>query len=354
MQQSIIGWDIGGAHIKAALLDTNGIIVKVTQQPCALWKGLEFLHQAVKQILNQLQKNDALHAITMTGELVDLFASRDHGVEQIIASMRSSLLNRKLLIYAGLNGFLTPEQLSHHHYASIASANWLASATLAASKQKQGLFIDIGSTTTDILVLAKQKVQAIGLTDYERMISDELVYTGTIRTAVMSVAQSASFQGHKIGLMAEYFATMADVYRLTGELNKKHDQTDTADGGEKTVLASAKRLSRMTAYEYCENDLPLWKLFAKQVKMQQRDKIRMACERQLSRGLVSEQDFFIGAGIGRFLVKQIADDLGFPYVDFNEFFNYKIDNKDSSKCFEMDAADCAPAVSIAALAWKFV
>ena len=343
MQQSIIGWDIGGAHIKAALLEPDGRISKVFQAPCPLWKGIEFLNQSVCQLLAGIPDKDFIHVITMTGELVDLFDSRDHGVEQIIRAMQDNLVGHELFIYAGTDGFLKPENIQQQHYASIASANWLASASLAAGKLKSGLFIDIGSTTTDILVLANNNVQAIGLTDYDRMVSDELVYTGIIRTTVMAVAQSASFNGQHMGLMAEYFATMADVYRLTGELNEAHDQTDTADGAEKTVLASAKRLSRMTGYEYSEKDLSLWRQFAHNIKDQQKNRISKACKKQLSRKLISNKDCFIGAGVGRFIVKQIADDLGYYYVDFSDLFEAK---KNTSV---MKIADCAPAVSIALL-----
>jgi len=279
----------------------------------------------------------------MTGELVDLFDGRDQGVKQIISAMQASLAGSELFIYAGLEGLLRPDQIQAYHYASIASANWLASASLAASKLKNGLFIDIGSTTTDILVLSEHKVQAIGLTDYERLTSDELVYTGIIRTAVMAVAQSACFKGHTMGLMAEYFATMADVYRLTGELNEVHDQTETADGAEKTVSASAKRLSRMTGYEYTENDLALWQQFAQNIKSQQKHKIKSACEKQLSRKLVSDNDVFVGAGVGRFLVKQIADELAYPYLDFTDLLENECPDS------QMSIADCAPAAAVALL-----
>lgn len=342
-QQCIIGWDIGGAHVKAAVLESNGTVTGVFQQPCPLWQGLELLEQAVKVIIAEISVNKAIHAITMTGELVDFFDGRDQGVEQIIHAMQGYLAETEIFIYAGQDGFLIPDQIQPHSYASIASVNWLASASLAATEIQQGLFIDVGSTTTDILLIADNKVQAIGLTDYERLISDELVYTGIIRTAVMAVAQSASFLGQTMGLMAEYFATMADVYRLTGELNEAHDQTDTADGAEKTVIASAKRLSRMTGYEFSATDLSLWQQFAQTIKLQQKNKIQAACERHLSRNLISNKDFFIGAGVGRFLVKQIAKDLGYPYLDFNELFVNQVRHS------SMDVADCAPAVSVAML-----
>lgn len=312
-------------------------------EPCPLWKGLEFLDKAVNAINSKLKGKNCQHIVTMTGELVDFFESRDDGVEKIIQTMQANLVVKNMSIYAGLEGFVLVSEVRQPHYDFIASANWLASASLVAKQLKAGLFIDIGSTTTDILVLAEHQVQAIGLTDYQRLVSDELVYTGIIRTAVMAVAQQALFRGKSMGLMAEYFATFADVYRLTGELNEAHDQTDTADGAEKTLLASAKRLSRMTGYEYSEGDQEIWVQFAENIKDQQKDKIKQACRKHLERNLISKGDYFIGAGVGRFLVKQLADELGYPYVDFSDLI------QPSSQNIGADLADCAPAVAVAKL-----
>jgi len=343
MPQRTVGWDIGGAHIKAAVLEMDGTVSNVFQLPCPLWKGIEFLNQSVRQIIHKISDKHCLHAVTMTGELADCFKSREQGVEQIIAAMQNNLSDQDIVIYAGLEGFIRPQDIKTQHYLSIASANWLASASLAANRIKNGLFIDIGSTTSDILVLAESQVKAIGLTDYQRLLSDELVYTGIVRTAVMAVAQTAYFKGQGMGLMAEYFATMADVYRLTGELNEIHDQTETADGNGKTIQASALRLSRMTAYDFCETEMALWQQFARGIKTQQKDKIKEACERQLSRNLISHKDYFIGAGVGRFLVREIADELGFPYMDYSDLFASNLADID------MDVADCAPAVAVAIL-----
>ncbi len=99
----------------------------------------------------------------------------------------------------------------------------------------------------------------------------------------------------------------------------------------------------MTGYEFSDNELFLWKQLAQNIKTQQKYKIQRACERQLSRQLINKADYFIGAGVGRFLVKQIADSLGYPYLDFTTL----LDNQGSYS--DMDSADCAPAVSVALL-----
>jgi len=344
MQTNIMGWDIGGAHLKAACFQPGSGLIAVYQQPCQLWKGIDKLHEAVQDILDESTMPISRHVLTMTGELVDLFDGRDDGVKQILAAMKRLLPNSEVMVYAGKAGFLRMDDVNANHYPSIASANWLASATWAAQSIGCGLFVDIGSTTTDILLLNDGKVMAEGYTDYQRLISQEMIYTGIVRTAVMAVAQSAQDEGKEVGLMAEYFATMADVYRLTGELNELYDQTDTTDGSEKTVAASAKRLARMIGCDYSDNELPRWQLFANNLRHQQLTRIQSACERQVNRIQLPKNAPLIGAGVGRFLVKQIALTLDRTYLDFSDLFS------GIGILPGHAAADCAPAVAVACLA----
>jgi uncharacterized hydantoinase/oxoprolinase family protein len=54
----------------------------------------------------------------------------------------------------------------------------------------------------------------------------------------------------------------------------------------------------------------------------------------------------VGAGIGRFLVKQIAADLGCNYCEFDSFFPLSLSGS------AMAIGDCAPAVAVAYLSRK--
>ncbi|MGZ8143766.1 MAG: hydantoinase/oxoprolinase family protein [Methylosarcina sp.] len=339
-----IGWDIGGAHVKAAIADDSGGILGIFQEPCLLWQGMERLENAVNRIEKHLPMGHHRHAVTMTGELVDLFPHRGDGVKQIVNAMKNLFPESDIRIYAGNHGFLRAGEIDARYYEVIASANWLASASHAARKLGNGLFIDIGSTTTDILLLHQSQVLAEGYTDYQRLISQELIYTGIVRTAVMALTQTAIDQGRTIGLMAEYFATMADVYRVTGELDERHDQCDTADGAEKTVMASARRLSRMIGCDFNPEELPRWRQFAENLRGQQLHKIQLGCEKQLSRRNPAENGPFIGAGIGRFLVRQLAHSMGYDYLDFSDLFEKRAPETG------LTAADCAPAAAVASLA----
>lgn len=346
MKTHIVGWDIGGAHLKAAVINPLHEVVAVYQYPCPLWQGLDKLHAAVGTVTRQLPDGNVQHALTMTGELADLFSGRADGVRQILTAMTMCLGRTDIVAYAGQQGLLRLSEITPEHYSAIASANWLASATLAAQKTSCGLFVDIGSTTTDILVFAKGKVMAEGYTDYQRLISQELIYTGVVRTPVMAVAHTAQNEGKEVGLMAEYFATMADVYRLTQELHEIHDQHETADGAAKTIPASAKRLARMVGCDYCDVDLQRWRQLAFNLRNQQVNRIQQACARQLQRINAQENAILVGAGIGRFLVQEIAQSLAVPCLDFSDFFS------GLTGPTEYGVSDCAPAVAVACLLAK--
>ena len=153
---------------------------------------------------------------------------------------------------------LRPLRRVSDHIAEIASANWHASARFVAARLGNGLFVDMGSTTTDLIALADGEVAARGYTDAERLEAGELVYTGMVRSFLMSIAARVPFQGRSMPLMNEYFANMADVYRLLGELPPGADQQATADGREKTVEGSRARLARMLGLDAAEASKEAW------------------------------------------------------------------------------------------------
>lgn len=95
MQDNIIGWDIGGANLKAACLTQSGTVLAVYQEYCPLWQGMQALEQALTKILAKLPVQITQHALTMTGELVDLFDNRAQGVQAIIVLMQKAYRNSR-------------------------------------------------------------------------------------------------------------------------------------------------------------------------------------------------------------------------------------------------------------------
>lgn len=341
LNRGFIGWDIGGAHLKAAYLDDAGVVEHVLQIPCPLWQGLSHLAEALEQALEQMPDTGACHAITMTGELVDLFPNRADGVRQLLAALAARIPVSHMNVYAGEAGFVAVDTAARL-VDQIASANWMATSAFIAPRVPQALFIDIGSTTTDI-VPVRGTVQARGYSDYERLGFEELVYTGVVRTSVMAVADRLAFDGEWIQPMAEHFATMADVYRLCGQLPAGADQMATPDNAGKSVGESARRFARLLGRDVESAPLDAWRRCAGFAAELQLRRVADACARTLARGILDDDAPLVGAGVGRFLVNQLARRLQRPYLDFSALV-------DCTPAAAPWLASCAPAVAVAGLA----
>ena len=334
--KAVIGWDIGGAHLKAARF-AHGRIEKSAQAATPLWLGLESLHSAFDDLNAELGGADA-HALTMTGELCDAFASRREGVLGLAAIAVEHLAPAPMRFYAGAAGFVPPEDVAARA-ENIASANWRATAELVALRLMDALLIDVGSTTADLIPVAAGKVVSVGADDAGRLAAGELVYCGLTRSFVMAMAKRAPFRGGWTPLMNEYFASSADVYRILGALPDGADRMATADGRDKTVAASSARLARMIGREADEGDASEWRALAGWFAEAQTRDICDAALLRLSRRDVAAHAPVVGAGVGEAIAAEVARRLGRPWRTLAALIGAA-----------PEASHCAPAAAVAVLA----
>ena len=249
----VLGWDIGGAHVKAAWWrpdapDGAPRITAVMQVACPLWQGLEHLDAAVATVFTAWpEARRAMQAMTMTGELADGFEHREAGVQAIAQRMAQRTgAGEALRVFAGADDqarpcWLPPSQAASH-WPQIASANWLATALAVARALPPGvdeaLLVDIGSTTSDLIPVHARHGVTPGASDADRLTSGALVYHGVVRTPLCAFGTRVRWRGSVMNVMHEFFATSADVYRLTGELDPAHDQYPSADQGPKDIPGS--------------------------------------------------------------------------------------------------------------------
>lgn len=340
---TVTGWDIGGAHVKAARVE-NGHITAVAQVACPLWQGLDRLDAAVAEALSALGGSER-HAVTMTGEMTDLFASRADGVAGIARRMQQ-LLGPSLRLYAGRGGWFAADD-AHTRADDIASANWLATAAWIARRLPQALLVDVGSTTSDLIAIDRSAPHGIATpsrTDADRLVSGELVYAGVVRTPLMALAPAIEFRGRRHRLMAEHFATTADVWRLLGDLPGHTDQYPAADGGAKTPEGSARRLARMIGRDLEEAPLDEWRVLAAAFADAQ-----LAALLDASAGLpgvatLAADAPVVCAGAGHFVAHRLAAALGRPAITLGTLL------ADLAPDCSDTATVCAPAVAVAMLA----
>ncbi|MFM9914605.1 MAG: hydantoinase/oxoprolinase family protein [Rhizobacter sp.] len=351
----VVGWDIGGAHVKACIT-RGGEVVDVAQWACPLWLGLDQLDLALQQAQAQWPELSGMvsHAVTMSGEMVDAFTHREDGVQRI-ADRLTRTFRGKVLLYAGGLGWVAPTDAARC-WAQIASANWLATAQHAAAVFGDGMLIDIGSTTADLIMFADGRVSTSSRSDHDRLASGELAYHGVVRTPLCALAQRIAFRGRLVNVMNEWFATTADVYRMTAELDPAHDQQPSADGQGKDRAATQQRLARMIGLDARDAPDDEWLEFARTWRRVQIDQIAVSAAAVMAaKPAVASTATIVAAGCGALLVADLAARLpalaGWPIRSYG-FDAARIAATDDGAADARKAAwaqVCAPSVAVASL-----
>jgi len=338
----VSGWDIGGAHIKAARV-RNGRLDAIVQRACAPHLGFSHLERAIQETLEEFGRADR-HHISMTAELSDVFPNRATGVEIIASLMARLICVDDVLFYTSNSEFVS--FLRVKQCASlIASANWRISADFVAQNVPSALFIDMGSTTTDLIPIRDNEVVALGRDDASRLAHGELVYAGFSRGLPQAYVQSAPICGRWMPLVNEAFATMADVRRILYDLPEgdcRGDLAPSADGRPKTRAASCARLARLAGKDmadFSENDI---QAFASYLARAQQRQIEEHIDLLMSRGVITPSTPIVGAGVGRSLIKKLAYQQARTYQDFSNLITISEELQELS-------SDCAPATALALL-----
>ncbi|MDX9887138.1 hydantoinase/oxoprolinase family protein [Thauera sp.] len=337
----LIGWDVGGAHVKASLLE-GGTVTAIAQWATPLWTGLEHLDAAIEAARARWPAfAHARHAVTMTAEMTDLFPDREAGVCALCDHL-ADRLGAATRFYAGEAGWLDASAAAAQ-WPAVASANWLATASLVAQRLPDAVLIDIGSTTTDLIPIRACRPIPIGRSDATRLASGELVYLGVVRSPLCALARRIRFRGTAYNVMNEFFATTADVFRLTGELDPAHDHYPPADGGARDEAGSRLRLARMIGHDARDAGADDWREFALRWRAHMLAEIRRNLVRVIRRAGLPASAPFVSAGCGAFLVRELANTLGHPWVGFDALAAVAPDCADWARV-------CAPSVAVAELA----
>jgi probable H4MPT-linked C1 transfer pathway protein len=244
--------------------------------------------------------------------------------------------------YAGEAGWLAADDAAAQ-WPAVASVNWLASASLVAQRLPDAVLIDIGSTTTDLIPIRACRPIPTGRSDATRLASGELVYLGVVRSPLCALARRIRFRGSAYNVMNEFFATTADVFRLTGELDPAHDHYPPADSGARDEAGSRLRLARMIGHDARDASATEWREFALRWRAQMLAEIRRNLVGVIRRAGLPATAQFVAAGCGAFLVRELAAQLGHPCIGFDALAAVAPDCADWARV-------CAPSVAVGQLA----
>ncbi len=246
----VLGLDIGGANLKAA--NSAGA---ARSEPFEIWRAPGKLAARLSNFVARFPPADVL-AVTMTAELADCYSTKVEGVASILAAVQQAAGSLPVVVWQTTGDFIASQHAAGRSRA-IAAANWHALATWAGRLAPHGksLLFDIGSTTSDIIPLQDGRPAARGLADIDRLLNNELIYTGMRRTPLCAVAPTVLLRGRPCRVAAEHFATMLDVYLVLELIDEDAADRQTADGRPATIACAHDRLARMVCCDRDEIDL---------------------------------------------------------------------------------------------------
>ena len=328
-----IGWDVGGVNTKVARVSGDRVLV-VRSQPFELQRDPGALVQVLRTLATEVGASAGdVHAVTMTAELSQMFRTKREGVSFVLESVEAAFPSCAISVYAVDGRFLSPAEARSEPLA-IAAANWAASARLVSRHVADALLVDIGTTSTDVVPIVGGVVVATGWTDPDRLASDELVYSGAVRTPVEAIRSHVPFGSGEAGLSAEGFALAGDVHVWRGDLAPADYTAPTPDGRPPTREFAGERLARAICADREMLDAAGVTAIADVLAAAQVTRIADAIVKVRSRhgGL----DTVVATGLGDFIGRRAALQAGLQVVPL-------------ASVLGESAARCAPAASVALL-----
>ena len=239
----VIGWDIGGVNTKVARV-SRGEVLEARGRPYELQRAPDRLAALLQELATEIGADSpAVHAVTMTAELSQMFRTKRDGVAFVLDAVEAAFPQDRIRVFTVDNRFLRPDAARQEPLA-VAAANWSATAHQIAADIADALLIDIGTTTTDLIPIVGGRVVAQGWTDPDRLASGELVYTGALRTPVEAIVTAVPYFESQAAVSAECFALIGDVHVWRGALDPADYSVPTPDGRPPAPEYCGERVAR--------------------------------------------------------------------------------------------------------------
>ena len=323
----ILGIDVGGANTKVATSD--GSFVRLIYAP--LWRNKAVIYDVLADVKRRLEaegKGIEAVGVVMTGEICGCFNTKREGVlyiKKVVSTMFENVkfFNTDCAFKNSSSGGEDP--------LSFAATNWLASAKFLSEQYKNAIFVDIGSTTTDVIPIVEGKVKA-KRTDLERLKYGELIYSGVLRTGVAHLLKRVKVRGEEYGTSSELFTITADAYLVLGCITNDDYRCEKPcnyfvneevkkENEDKNRISAMQRLARVLCSDLEEIGEEGAVGIAEQVKEAQVEELIDPIKRIKAKyGL----EMVVSAGIGDFIAKEAADSLNIEFLSLSSRYGKEI------------------------------
>ncbi|MEM3451052.1 MAG: hydantoinase/oxoprolinase family protein [Nitrososphaerales archaeon] len=318
----VIGWDVGGANIKATYIeieDEKVFRIKNLTRYFPIWiEGKEKLPIILNELRREMVENSSIDAIgvTMTAELSDVYETKREGVNHVLDCVEKIFPKEKIFVL-DVNSQLKNVEEAKKNYLKVASANWAGTAWMVSKWVKDCIILDVGSTTTDIIPIIGGKIMMRGKTDLERLATGELIYTGALRTNVATIVNAIPVRGIMTRVSSELFSLSGDVHLILRNISEEDYKTETADKRGKTRKEALTRLARIVCADTDMLKEEEIVAMANYIYMKQSDRIADGLMQVYDsvRTIVKDRLSLVLTGIGRnFLGRKSAERLKFKKI----------------------------------------
>ncbi len=345
-ESTFCGLDIGGVNTKIVVLrktkDENLITEFAESYYFPFWEQKSKFPSFIKKLILEVDEkfSNTIYALTITAELSDTFKTKKEGIE-FITNCVARVTKQTPLIFTTTGEFLSPSD-AIINWNRVAASNWFASTCFIAKKIPDCLFLDIGSTTTDIIHIKNGTPKPKGKTDIDRLQTGELVYVGTLRTNLAALTNEILLDTVPTETSSEFFACMGDVLRVLELINSVDYTTPPPDGRSTSKNDCLARIARvicgdmnlLSEKKIVEIASQYFKIFIK--------RIQKGINQVLQNDPTSIPKAIVLTGIG---AKIIGDHIVIPTRSELIFLSNKFSKKES---------DILPALAVATLLreWK--
>jgi (4-(4-[2-(gamma-L-glutamylamino)ethyl]phenoxymethyl)furan-2-yl)methanamine synthase len=212
-----IGLDIGGANLKCSAVEAEAggkfrLLYSTVRDFTLNASGV------VGEVAAEVGGADAV-GVTCTAEYSRrYFRTIADGISHYVRDLAA--IEDVPVLWVALDGGMVPNERNPEPYR-VAAANWVASAIFAGRHlAAECIFVDVGSTTADIIPVASGKPALSGRMDWERLGSGALVYTGAVNTPVGSIVRRITVGGTPACVSTEVFSISGDIHLMLGHLSE--------------------------------------------------------------------------------------------------------------------------------------
>ncbi|MEJ2598088.1 MAG: hydantoinase/oxoprolinase family protein [Anaerolineales bacterium] len=317
----ILGWDIGGANIKAAWLPYASAApgaIQTASRPFEIWHGVDRLQNVLKDLAAGVAREaPQAMALTLTAELADVFGTKRQGVLFVLQSVTGAFPDCPCFVLSLSGEFVSVAQ-AQLAPLDFAASNWVATARYLSRQFPDCVMVDVGSTTTDIIPILAGKLCNRGKTDLDRLIAGELVYTGLLRTHLASIVHAVPVRGQNCPVSSEYFAISGDVHLVLGNIQPSDYDCPTPDGRPPSLATARARLARLVCADTEMLSPDAIDAIATDIYQQQLGQIGRALSQVRSHLPGSREIPVVALGSGAFIAAEVARRLGLPLTNLAE------------------------------------